>query len=85
MKVLQGSMNVQNAMFAEVPNGRFARCVKQKWMGGKTMTDAEKLRLIDTIIADAWENGEYGQEDGSFYKGVLSAITTVVNFEERDD
>lgn len=46
---------------------------------------SEKLRLIDGIVADAWENGEYGQEDGSFYKGVLSAVASVVGFEERDD
>lgn len=49
------------------------------------MTDTEKLKLINVIIADAWEFGVLEQNGESFYKGVLSAIASVVGFEERDD
>lgn len=46
------------------------------------MPDNEKLKLIDLIIADAWEFGCL-QKDDAFYQGVLCAVASVVNFGEE--
>lgn len=48
------------------------------------MTDAEKLKLIDHMIADAWEFAIANKPDG-YFEGVLSCIGTVVNMEDDHD
>ena len=48
------------------------------------MPDNEKLKLIDLIIADAWEYGSFKEQD-AFYQGVLSAVASVVNFGGEDN
>lgn len=44
------------------------------------MTDTEKILLIDHIIADAFEYSI--SEKDPFYQGIVSAIASIVNFEE---
>lgn len=49
---------------------------------GKTMTDAEKLVLIDHMIADAWEYITDNKPDG-YFEGILCCIATVINMESE--
>ena len=48
------------------------------------MTDNDKLKLIDLIIAGAWEYSTFKESD-AFYQGVVCAIASVVNFGGEDD
>ena len=51
---------------------------------GKTMTDREKLDLIDKIYADGFEvEPKEGHREGHYY-GLLSAIYSVIHFEEAE-
>lgn len=47
------------------------------------MTDRDKLKLIDKMIADFWEYG--GSECGEKANAVLEMITTVIDFEDKED
>ena len=48
------------------------------------MTDREKLDLIDKIYADGFEvEPKEGHREGHYY-GLLSAIYSVIHFEEAE-
>ena len=46
------------------------------------MTDAEKLLLIDHILADAWEYTIAAEAKAGFWEGTLSAIGAVLGMED---
>ena len=41
------------------------------------MTDSEKLRFIETIMANAWE-AVPSENEAMFWRGVLIALETVI-------
>lgn len=46
------------------------------------MTDKEKLKLINVIIADAEEyNGYTGEAKAAFYEAALNAVSVITAFE----
>lgn len=47
------------------------------------MTDRDKLKLIDKMIADFWEYG--GSECGEKADTVLEMIVTVIGFADKED
>ena len=47
------------------------------------MTDSEKIKLIDNMIADFWEfNTEQQRKDGA--EVLIAAIATVIDFRKED-
>ncbi|MBQ9081975.1 MAG: hypothetical protein IJY28_00565 [Clostridia bacterium] len=48
------------------------------------MTDREKLRLIDNIIADAIEYNPTSPPDSKVMVGTLLAVSTVIGFKEEE-
>lgn len=52
-------------------------------VGGEVMTAEDKLRLIDKIYADGFEVEPKDHREGHYY-GLLSAIYSVVHFEEDE-
>lgn len=47
------------------------------------MTDAEKLKLIDNIIADAYEYTMADERKEGYFEGVLIGICAVLNMESK--
>lgn len=43
------------------------------------MTDKEKLTLISTVLSDAWD-AVSDVYDGHYWKGVILALETILNF-----
>ena len=46
------------------------------------MTDTEKVKLINHVVADA---REYGGEGGDYWCGILDAIGSICDFAEGED
>lgn len=47
------------------------------------MRDSDKVKVIEHICVDCLEYTE--GEDASFLRGVLTAITSVIDYEERNN
>ena len=48
------------------------------------MTDSEKIKLIDNMIADFWEfNTEQQRKDGA--EAIITAIASVIDFRKEDE
>lgn len=50
------------------------------------MTDAEKLKVIDSIVASAYEwQPDEKEIRGAYFEGVMSSICAVVMMEEGEE
>lgn len=47
------------------------------------MTDTDKIKLINHIVADAMEFGD--ADCGAYMNGILTAIGSVCDYEEKDN
>lgn len=49
------------------------------------MTDAQKLQVIDSIVAQAIEYDPKSENKGAFFEGLLTAIFAVLVIEEGEN
>ena len=49
------------------------------------MTDAQKLRVIDSIVAQASEYDPKSENKGAFFEGLITAIFAVLVIEEGEN
>lgn len=49
------------------------------------MTDAQKLRVIDSIVAQAIEYDPKLENKGAFFEGIITAIFAVLVTEEGEN
>lgn len=53
--------------------------------GGRTVRDADKVKVIEHVCVDALEFGE--DESADFFKGVIQAVASICDYQEvkRDE